>query len=415
MKGIYPVKYFLNPNMDKVKSVEEIWDDIESYSGEYFEDEEYTTDHLDVFIPLPPLWDKGKFTKGILFTQGLEYLLKLYPNLKTLFFTGAYTMWSSYSWCDKADFYLACYENKPREEYHKKKYQNKKDIIFVPLQDADYLNEYRIAPIFPVEKNIDVLMVSTPAPVKNLHIFAQAVKIYNQKYNHKLNAKVIMGSNDIIKNTDGSLNYSNSPDYSKTALDEVFKFIKNDGKNIDFIPHVNYDEISKYYTNSKCLVLASLIEGKNRSINEAASCNTPVIVFRDHNKWARGGYPIFPEGSGEYVESFSPEALADTIYKVINNQEKYTPRMNYIKTNGRKKFIDKLTSYIPYYRENIPEFDKTNFHENPWIDYACQAGYQLSYIDFLYDKNPILSRTRGLSKIEKTLKFYHERYSVPMN
>ena len=172
------------------------------------------------------------------------------------------------------------------------------------------------------------------------------------------------------------------------------------------------NKISEYYTNSKCLVLASLIEGKNRSINEAMSCNNPVIVFKDHNKWARDGYPIFPEGSGEYVEEFSAEALADTIHKVINNTEKYTPRANYLKTNGRKNFIDKLVSYIPYYRENVPDYDKSKFHENLWIDLACQSDYQLSYINFLYDKNPAISHIRGVDNIKNIMKFYYSRFGV---
>ena len=43
-KGKYPVEYFLNPNINK--PVEEIWADIDAYSGEFFEDEELRT-HTD--------------------------------------------------------------------------------------------------------------------------------------------------------------------------------------------------------------------------------------------------------------------------------------------------------------------------------------------------------------------------------
>ena len=124
MKGIYPIKYFKTPLCDK--PIEEIWDDIDAYTGEFFEDEPQHYKRMAFFVPLPPLNYKGKFTKGIMFTQGLDFLLKLYPNLKDLFFCGAYSMWSSYPWCDKADFYLSCYENKKREEYHKTNIKTKK-------------------------------------------------------------------------------------------------------------------------------------------------------------------------------------------------------------------------------------------------------------------------------------------------
>ena len=76
MKGIYPVQYLLNPNMDRIKSLREIWDDIDLYSGEYFEDEPELYEKIDCFIPLPPLDYQNKRTKGILFSQASEYLMK---------------------------------------------------------------------------------------------------------------------------------------------------------------------------------------------------------------------------------------------------------------------------------------------------------------------------------------------------
>ena len=138
MKGAYPVKYFLNPSINQ--PIEEIWDDIDAYTGEYFEDEPHLHKKIDFVVPLPPLKYKGKFLKGLFFSQACEYILKLYPELKKIFIPCAYTMWSNYSWSDSAEVYLTCYENKEREKYYKNKYPNKKDIIFVPLQDADFTN-----------------------------------------------------------------------------------------------------------------------------------------------------------------------------------------------------------------------------------------------------------------------------------
>lgn len=408
MKGAYPVKYFLNPSINR--PIEEIWDDIDAYTGEYFEDEPHLHKKIDFVVPLPPLKYKGKFLKGLFFSQACEYILKLYPELKKIFIPCAYTMWSNYSWSDSAEVYLTCYENKEREKYYKNKYPNKKDIIFVPLQDADFTNEYQVAPTFNTPKTIDVLCVSTCLPVKNLPLLASAIKEYEKKYNKPLKVTFVLGSSLIIKDENGKLSYPNLPDRQKKQMDEVIKILGY-SKNIEYLPWVDYKNLTKYFTSAKCLVLASLIEGKNRSINEALTCNTPVVVFRDHNKWARGSHPIFFENSGEYVETFSAAALADTIHKVISNLDYYEPRKNYLKYNGRKNFINTLINHIPYYHCNVEDFEKNNFHQNIWIDLATQANYQLSYHDFLYGKNTAIQHVRGLEDIDKLVKFFMARFN----
>ncbi len=410
MKGTYPRNYFLNPNMDKEKSIKQIWDDIDAYSGEYFEDETNLHEKIDFFIPLPPLKYKGKFTKGIMFSQGLEYLLKLYPNIKDMFFCGAYTMWSSYSWCDKADIYLACYENKEREEYHKNKYPNKKNIIFIPLQDADFTNEYKLVPPEGNKKTIDIISVATPLEVKNLPFLAKAIKVYVEKYNVIPKVTFILGSKLITKDENGNMDYSKMDARHRKQMEQVDEILGDLKKHFEFLPWVNYSDIPKYYAAAKCCVLTSLIEGKNRSINEAMSCNTPVVVFKQHNQWARGDYPIFFGNSGELVPEFTPESMADTFHKIINNQNDYEPRLNYLKYNGRKNFINNLVSYIPYYKENIPDYDKMPFHDNPWVDFVCQDNYQIGFLDFLYSKKAQISHVRGLKTIDQLVKYYSARF-----
>ncbi|MBQ8635625.1 glycosyltransferase [bacterium] len=410
MKGKYPTEYLINPNVNK--PIEEIWNDIDSYSGEYFEDEKYLHEKIDFFIPLPPLKYKGKITKGIFFSQALEYVLKLYPRLKEIFFCGAYTMWSSYSWCDKADFYLSCYENKPREEWHKNKYQNKKDIIFVPLQDADFTNEYYMAPTFYEPKKIDVLTVSSLLPVKNLQLLAVASIIYERKYKKKLRTTAIVGNKTLFKKGDGGFYTANMEKGYKEEFEKLISIIKSRTENFNIIPWVDYKDLPKYYSSAKCCVLASLIEGKNRSINEAMSCNTPIIVFKQHNQWARGEHPIFFGNSGELVDEFNPEALADTIYKVIHNQSKYSPRENYLRHNGRKNFINTLVHHIPYYTENIPEYSENNLYGNLWVDLAMQENYQIGFHDFLYGKNSAILHVRGLKAIDELVKFFYSRFGI---
>ena len=413
MKGRYPRDYFQNPYLDKERSIEQIWDDIDAYSGEYFEDEPSNYEKIDFVIPLPPLEYRGKFTKGIFFSQGTEFLLKRYPQLKELFFSCAYTMWSSYSWSESADCYLTCYENIPRETYYKNKYPNKKDIIFIPLQDADFGNEYTMAPTPDTPKTVDVLMVSTPIPVKNLPMLAKAIKVYEQKYAYRLKTTIALGQANCKKLPDGSIDYSEIIEDRRKILDEVNSILYNRMfEYINFEPYVNHGELPKLYTGSKCTVLTSLIEGKNRCVFESIKCDTPVVVFKAHNQWARGEHPVFFEKCGEYAPEFTPESLADTIHKVITHPENYEPRKNFLIHSGRRNFIDICTSLIPYYKENIPDFDKTKFHENLWVDLACQRNYQLSYHDFLYAKRPAIHHVRGIKDIDNMLKFYFDKFGI---
>ena len=168
----------------------------------------------------------------------------------------------------------------------------------------------------------------------------------------------------------------------------------------------------KYYTAAKCTVLTSLIEGKNRCIFESLCCDTPIVVFKDHNKWARGNHPIFFGNSGELVPEFTPESLADTIHKVINNPDDYEPRKNHLLHSGRKNFVDILTDYMPYYAKNVPNYSGAKFHDNLWIDLACQYNYSMSYNEFLYGKRPGIFHVRGLNDIAYLMNFYYDKFNV---
>ncbi len=411
MKGKYLYSYLKNPNINK--PIKEIWDDYDLYTGEYFADEEWLHGKIDLMVPLPPMQYKGKFVKGLFLTQAADFLLSKYPDIKKLFHVGAYTMCSSYSWCENADLYFACYENKEREAYYKSKYPNKKDIIFLPLQDADLTNEYHIAPSFNTPKTIDVLMVATPYEVKNHFMLAKALKIYEQKYGQRLNTTCIFGLNEVKKNRKGEYDFSSLSTTSQGILKELNEILDNDiNKYINIIPRVPYKDLSKYYTSAKCVVLTSLIEGKNRSLNEAMSCDTPIVVFKQLNQYVRGEEDIIYENSGEYAEEFTPEALAEAIHKVIANQEKYEPRRSYLKNNGRTNFINKCAKYIPYYQENIPEYEEGRFHENSWVNLAVQKNYQISYHDFLYDKAQHLSWVQGTERIDYLIKFYYSLFGI---
>ncbi len=403
--GVWPTQYFHTPHSDN--SLEQIWDDIDNWS---FEDDYNREDHhnaIYMIVPFPPMELNGKFLKGMFFSQACDTLLAKFPNLKKMFNVVAHTMFSSYSHCDGADICFACYKNEAREQYFRKKYPHKSHIALVPLQPADYTNEYYIGPTLNTPKKIDVICISTAYPVKNLPMLAKALKAYESKYNKILKCTVAIGNRDAVKLEDGTMDYSKVRWDAKAELEEIDEILINTEKYIDFHPYIEYKDIARYYSSSRCAVLTSLMEGKNRFINEAMSCNVPVVVFKDHNKYARGDYPVFFGNSGEYAPEFTPESLADTIHKVLTNQDKYEPRKNYLMHSGRRNFVNTLVNALPYYKENIPDYsEEGGVQNNLWIDMAVQASYGISFHDFLYDKKTNLTWVTGLDRISDAIDYY---------
>ena len=409
--GVWPESYMHNPNVDK--PIEQIWDDIDAYSfEERYEDDKNLHNGILFVSPIPPLNYKGKFLKGFCYSQGTRILLDKYPDLKKLYVVCANSMFSSYPWSAKADVYFTCYKNEAREKYYKNKYPDRKNIVCLPLQDADWLNEYTIAPIPNTVKTIDVFAVSTPFPVKNLPVIAKALLVYEQKYGKVLKMTYAIGQRCTHKREDGSLDYSQLGDYGKNVLIEVDKILGDTKKYINFEPYIDYKDLSKYYSSSRCAVLGSLIEGKNRFISEAMSCDTPIVVFKDFNKYSRGDYPVFFGNSGEYVPEFTPESLADTIHKVITSPQNYEPRKNYLIHNGRKNFVNTVVDSIPYYRENLPDWQEGRIMDNVWLDMACWDNYHMSYHNYIYGNSYATSYVAGLEKIDTLLQTLSTKFGI---
>ena len=283
--------------------------------------------------------------------------------------------------------------------------QNKKDITFIPLQDADFTNEYVMAPTFATPKDIDVLCVSRLSNVKNLHLLVRALKLSHQKYGKILKATLITGIADKKYNKD-----------EQAILDKLIAEVGSEEelyKYIELIGRVGHGaELSSYYTRSRMVVLTSIYEGKNRTINEAMSCNTPVIVFKDLSKYTRGDDDAFPKNAGLYVPEFSAESLTDTIHEALENIDKFTPRLSYLKYNGRMNFLNKCIDSIPYYRENIPDYVPGRIQDNLWIDLAMQANYQLSLNAFLYGANPAIHHVKLHEKETGIMDFFNARFMI---
>jgi len=399
VKGNYPYEYFANPNINK--PIEQIWADIDAFSMEVFPDEVKQSSYIDFFIVLPPLQYEGKVSKGLFLSQGVDYIYESYPEIGEIFISSAFSMWTSYPWSKHADTYCVCYDNPQREAWFRKNNPDRADKIFLPLQDADFTNEYFMAPTWNTPKDIDVYCVGRLSELKNLNMFARALKVYHQKYGKKLNAVLVTG-------TDGK------EDFEKEELRKIQNELGVIEDYLEIRNHVDYGEMAKMYTGSKLVVLPSLLEGKNRVIQEAMCCNTAVVTFKDLNQYSRGNSPIFCGGAegGLMAPEFDAESLADTIHWGIINNGAFKPRRNYLKYNGRLNFINKFIDAIPYFRENLPEYTPGAIEKNAWVDLAMQDNYQLSFIDFLYGKNNTIQHFRVCQDNSFIINFFYSRFGV---
>lgn len=405
-KGWCPEYFYFNPKLEKEKSLEQIWEEIQFYSGEFFVDDSAKFRlQTDFMVPLPPLLYEGKFIKGMYLSEGVDYIHSIFPRINELFISMAYTMWSSLPYSEKAEVYLTCFDYPERERWFKEKYPYKNDKIFIGLQDADFTNEYVFAPTWNTPKDIDVLCISRLSSVKNIHILVQALKDYHTKYGKRLKATLITG-NDGLK-------FADDEKAIITQLEDIVGGSDELKKYLNIIGRVNHgDELATYYSRSKLVVLTSIFEGKNRTLNEAMCCNTPVIVFKDLSKYTRGSDHAFPEGAGLYVPRFTPKSMCDTIYKALSNLDKFTPRRSYLTYNGRKNFLNRCIDSIPYYRENLPEYEPGKAMENLWLDLAMQENYQLSLNDFLYAKNPAIHHVKLHEENTGIMDFFNARFMI---
>ena len=389
----WPRKYLTRTNLDETR--EHMWEVLDGYTFEEVHDNPEKYPNIDMVITLPPLRYRGKVIKGMFYSQGVDAIVKRYPKIKRLFIPIANSMFSSYPASEQADAYFVSYDNKDRMKWYREKHPENNDKILIPLQDSDFLNEYEVAPTFNTPKTIDVFSVMTPYPVKNLPVFAKALILYEKKYGRKLKVTLAIGIRDAIKKPDGTMDYSKIRFDAKEQLDIVTKILGGNAKEyIDFHPFIEHKNISAYYTSAKCCVLTSIIEGKNRFIHEAMSCDTPIVVFNEFNKFSRGDAPIFYGNSGEYAPEFTAESLADTIHKVITNQGKYSARSNFLKHFGRKNFLRTCVDAIPYYKNKLPEYESGKIMDNVWVDLAAIQVF------------------RGLDSFESIINFFYSRFGI---
>jgi len=409
-KGQYQRDYFANPWVHNTKSIEAIYKDVDAFTMEYFGDEPEFVERIDFVTVLPPLGYDGQFIKGICFSQGVDYLYQLYPQLGQIFHSIANSQWGAIPWSRQADGLFTLYENPDRENWFPKAYPDRAHQVLVPLQDADHTHEYAMAPVPFVKRDIDVLCVARLHDLKNIPLIAAALKVYREKY-RPIRMTLILGLGKPL-----DLNLKGLTDGERDEWRQIESILTHPFDYIEIVPQADHGtELPRYYSRSKLCVLGTLFEGKNRALSEANCCNTPTVCFAEFNQYIRGKTLQVPLGAGLQAPHFDAESLADTFHEVIENQGDFQPRRKHLEHSGRKHFFNRcIDSFTDYYPTKLPDFQAGRHFDNLWLDLAVQQNYELSLCDFVYDKNFLLTHVRGLAAIEKLLKFYFGRFGIAM-
>ena len=398
-RGRYPFEYFQSPTI--AMSLPEIYELIDAYTGEFFEEDTAQHPHIDFIAVLPPLSYDGVFVKGLFISQAVDLVISRYPILKELFVGAGYSMWSSHPWSSAADAYLVCYDNPERSAWFREANPDRAGIAHIPLQDADFTNEYIMAPRPAVQRDIDLLCVSRLHSLKNLPSIAGALKIYRKKY-----GAIRM---TLIAGRPGAYSREQMSEIEREQYQKMETRLGNLADYIDLVEHArHFQELPDYYCRAHAVILGSLLEGKNRALNEAQSCNTPVICFEELNRYARGRAHSFPAGSG-LTSAFDEETLADTIHELLRNHGDFRPRAAYLSENGRRKFVSTCVSTVSYFREAIPDLNGGDCWRSLWIDLAVQDNYGCSFHDFVYGRQVGISHVKGLEGIETAATYYAEK------
>lgn len=394
-KGNYDRQIPYTNNSPINKSIEKIYADLDAYTVEKFADEPEQIKDLNMNILLPPCLYEGKLIKGLYYSEGVDIINQQIPQISHFFLGIANSQWCSYPWSQTADAYFGVYPNFERENWFKRTHPEHFRKIIIPTQDAEYINEYRMIPLPQTPKKYDLICVSRLSPEKNLPMLTQAIKTYQQKYNQTL--KMLWLYCDYYDiNKPETMNQTHQKIWHKmtSILDNIYEYITP-------LPMVNSQEITHYYNSAKIGILGSLLEGTNRSIHEAMSCNIPVICFADFNKYLRGQGVIIPPKAGLYAP-FDPEGIADTIYLALQNLDYFKPRQEYLTYFGRRNFFNLCLDSFDYYRENIPNYQPGKAFNNLWLDLAIQHQYQVNLFDFIYNRLPELSTLKGIDQIRET-------------
>ena len=90
-------------------------------------------------------------------------------------------------------------------------------------------------------------------------------------------------------------------------------------KNVSLLGSMSQEQLIRYYQAADVFLLTSNFEGMPISVLEALGCGLPVVTtdVGEVKRVVKNGY------SGEIVQSFDPESLANQVETVINYPERY--------------------------------------------------------------------------------------------
>lgn len=393
-RGKHPHAYFQAAAMDK--PIEDIYADLDSFTDEVFAEDRGRQSVMSTFILLPPVRYRDRVLKGILFTHGADLLVERLPRLKELFFVFAYSMWCSVPQSVHADGLFTLYPNADREAWFKRQHPTRAHQLWLPFEDADFFDHYRYAPDQPETRvrDIDVLCVARPDGIKNLPMFAAAVRrLQDGRAGRPLRCVLVTGR-------EVDINLERMEGAERNIVREVQRELGAASDALYFEPQPQTN-LAGYYGRAKCFVLCSLVEGKNRAIHEAASCDTPVVTFAQFNQYIRGGHPVLPGRAGAVAPAFEAEALANTILDVLDHPERFAPREAVLSVSGRAHVFNACIDALPYYREALPGFVAGQHVDNAWLDLAMWQTHRLGVRQHLFAPYPSLVWTKGLSAFEE--------------
>lgn len=390
-RGQHPIHLFRATSVNK--SPERLFEDLNAFTDEVFDENVERYQEFSAFILLPPLFTpEGKFVKGILATHATDFLIARWPWLPKLFHMVAYAMWSGYPRAEHADAFMVPYRNPARKAWYDKKYPAYSTLPVFSVDDTDLFNEAFMLPSpKSQEKTIDILQVARLDQIKNLDVFAAALKIIARKQGTTAKALLHTGSNVDI----------NWMGLRPPQTNELMKIQQALGVTQQYlaISPGQVDNMGDLYRRSRVVVMTALCEGRNRSIHEAMSCDTPVVTFEDFNKFARSGGDdvVFPVGGGLRAPRFTAESLADTILKVLNAPPgTFSPREAVLRESGRRAVSNTVAAgFAEYYAANIPGYAVgSDLSQNQWIADTMARVYQASLENWWFAHSGVIGKPR---------------------
>ena len=125
------------------------------------------------------------------------------------------------------------------------------------------------------------------------------------------------------------------------------------GSNVIFPGNVSQDNLACFYQACDCLLLTSDSEAMPCCVLEALGCGAPVVTTNvgEVHRVVKPGF------SGEIANSFSPEAIAQALKKVLDNSEMY----------NRNNCAQSIIEYAPE-KVLAPFYEKIRQLHNEYFD-----------------------------------------------